>query len=43
MTIFLPAISTASSNFLIREHKILPQQAISELKFQGDVETGAVE
>jgi hypothetical protein len=34
---------TASSDFLIREHKTLPQQAISELQFQGDVETGAVE
>jgi hypothetical protein len=28
---------------LIREHKTLPQQAISELQFQGNVETGAVE
>ena len=40
---FLFGISTASSNFLIREHKTLPQQAISELQCQGDVETGAVE
>jgi hypothetical protein len=40
---FLFGISTASSNFLIREHKTLPQQAISELQFQGDVEIGAVE
>jgi hypothetical protein len=40
---FLFGISTASSDFLIREHKTLPQQAISELQFQGDVETGAVE
>ena len=36
-------ISTASSDFLSREHKTLPQQAISELQFQGDVETGSVE
>jgi predicted nucleic acid-binding Zn ribbon protein len=40
---FLFGISTASSDFLIREHKTLPQQAISELQFQGDVETGGVE
>ena len=40
---FLFGISTASSDFLIREHKTLPQQAISELQFQGNVETGAVE
>lgn len=36
-------ISTASSDFLIWEHKTLPQQAVSELQFQGNVETGAVE
>ncbi len=30
---FLFGISTASSDFLIREHKTLPQQAISELQF----------
>ena len=29
---FLFGISTASSDFLIREHKTLPQQAISELQ-----------
>jgi hypothetical protein len=40
---FLFGISTASSEFFIREHKNLPLQAISELQFQGDVETGAVE
>jgi predicted nucleic acid-binding Zn ribbon protein len=40
---FLFGISTASSEFFIREHKTLPLQAISELQFQGDVETGAVE
>ena len=40
---FLFGISTASSDFLIREPKTLPQQAISELQFQGDVKTGAVE
>ena len=42
MTILLPAISTASSEFFIREHKTLPLQAISELQFQGNVEMGAV-
>jgi hypothetical protein len=30
---FLFGISTASSDFLSREHKTLPQQAISELQF----------
>jgi hypothetical protein len=40
---FLFGISTASSNFLSREHKTLPQQAISKGEFQGDVETGSVE
>jgi predicted nucleic acid-binding Zn ribbon protein len=40
---FLFGISTASSDFWIREHKTLPQQAISELQFQGDVEIGAFE
>jgi len=40
---FLFGISTASSDFLSREHKTLPQQAISKWESQGDVETGSVE
>jgi hypothetical protein len=39
---FLFGICKASSDFLIREPKSLPQQAISELEFQCDVETGAI-
>ncbi|MEZ2250367.1 transposase [Microcoleus sp.] len=39
---FLFGICKASSDFLIREHKSLPQQAISELEFQCDVETGSI-
>ncbi|MEG4631762.1 hypothetical protein QUB56_19575 [Microcoleus sp. AR_TQ3_B6] len=40
---FLFGISTASSDFLIREDKTMPPQAISELQFPGDVEIGAIE
>ena len=39
---FLFGIHSAASDFLIREHKTLPQQQLSELQFQGDVETGSV-
>ena len=39
---FLFGICNASADFLIREHKSLPQEAISELEFQGDVESGSV-
>jgi len=39
---FLFGIHSAASNFLSREHKTLPQQQLSELQFQGDVETGSV-
>lgn len=39
---FLFGICNASADFLVREHKTLPQEAISELEFQGDVETGSV-
>lgn len=35
-------ICKASADFLIREHKSLPQEAISELEFQCDVETGSI-
>ena len=39
---FLFGIHSAASDFLIREHKTLPQQQLSEVQFQGDVETGSV-
>jgi IS4 transposase len=39
---FLFGICKADADFLIREHKSLPQQAISELEFQCDVETGSI-
>jgi hypothetical protein len=39
---FLFGICNASADFLVREHKTLPQEAISELEFQGDVDTGSV-
>jgi hypothetical protein len=39
---FLFGICNASADFLIREHKSLPQEPIGELEFQGDVESGSV-
>ncbi|WP_293350140.1 MULTISPECIES: hypothetical protein [unclassified Microcoleus] len=39
---FLFGICNASADFLLREYKSVPQEAISELECKGDVETGSV-
>lgn len=39
---FLFGLCKASADFLIREHKSLPQEPLGELEFKGNVETGSV-